>query len=141
MPLTRRQLLGGMAASVAGLYSCDRFRPDAVGGPYDVAVVGSGFAGTHLALRTVSAGLETAIIEAAPEGGIDFVSPGGGNPFSFSNRGEIDYNINLSRVIGVGGTSRHWTGRVNRLRPSDFRLASEFGMDVDWPIGYDDLEA
>ena len=140
MTLTRRELLfGGMAASVAGLYRCSRFQPDVVGGPYDVAVVGSGFAGTYLALQTASAGLETVIVEAAPEKGIDYISPQAGNPFAFRNTGEIDYNVNGSRVIGVGGTSRHWTGRVNRLRPSDFRLSSEFGLDVDWPIAYEDL--
>ncbi|MEZ5332706.1 MAG: GMC family oxidoreductase [Thermoanaerobaculia bacterium] len=140
MPLTRRELLGGGAAlALTGLYRCGRFAAGEVGGPYDVVVLGSGFAGTHLALVTAAAGLETALVEASPEKGLDFVSRGVGSPFEVANAGEIDYDANASRVIAVGGTSRHWTGMVNRLRPTDFRMASEFGLEVDWPLGYDDL--
>ncbi len=139
-PLTRRQLLlGGAAASVGSLYGCRGTRRGGDDRTYDVAVIGSGFAGTPLALELARAGHETVVVEAAPPKGLDYVSRGVGSPFEFSNSGEIDYDINSSRVIGVGGTSRHWTGRVNRLRPSDFRTSSEFGLDVDWPITFDTL--
>lgn len=40
----------------------------------------------------------------------------------------------------VGGTTWHWLGTTLRLLPSDFRLHAEFGVGVDWPIDYEELE-
>jgi choline dehydrogenase-like flavoprotein len=43
--------------------------------------------------------------------------------------------------IGVGGSTLHYTAYVPRPQPDDFRLGTEFGVGVDWPIGYENLEA
>ncbi|MGJ8693248.1 MAG: GMC family oxidoreductase [Thalassotalea sp.] len=45
----------------------------------------------------------------------------------------------------VGGSSNFMSGYFHRLKPMDFRLASEFGAIAganiaDWPISYDELE-
>jgi choline dehydrogenase-like flavoprotein len=40
----------------------------------------------------------------------------------------------------VGGTTWHWYGLTPRMVPTDFRMRSEYGVGVDWPIGYADLE-
>lgn len=40
----------------------------------------------------------------------------------------------------VGGTTWHWTGITPRFLPTDFALFSNYGVGVDWPIGYDELE-
>jgi len=40
----------------------------------------------------------------------------------------------------AGGTGRHWLGTSLRFTPNDFRMKSEYGVLVDWPIGYNDLE-
>jgi choline dehydrogenase-like flavoprotein len=40
----------------------------------------------------------------------------------------------------VGATTWHWLGTTLRLQPHDFKLKSTYGVGVDWPIGYDDLE-
>ncbi|HEY8547709.1 MAG TPA: GMC family oxidoreductase, partial [Acidimicrobiales bacterium] len=40
----------------------------------------------------------------------------------------------------AGGSTWHWLGNAPRLLPSDFRLRSTYGVGVDWPISYDDLE-
>ena len=40
----------------------------------------------------------------------------------------------------VGGTTWHWGGLAARFRPNDFKLKSQFGVGVDWPITYDDME-
>jgi choline dehydrogenase-like flavoprotein len=39
-----------------------------------------------------------------------------------------------------GGTTWHWMGLMPRLLPSDFEMRSRYGVAVDWPITYDDLE-
>jgi glucose dehydrogenase len=38
----------------------------------------------------------------------------------------------------AGGTS-HWLGTCLRLVPNDFRMKSQYGQFVDWPIQYKDL--
>ena len=40
----------------------------------------------------------------------------------------------------VGGTTWHWLGSAIRLVPDDFKMRSRFGLAVDWPIAYADLE-
>lgn len=41
----------------------------------------------------------------------------------------------------AGGTTYHWLGIAMRLLPNDFRMHSAYGVGVDWPIGYDELES
>ena len=41
--------------------------------------------------------------------------------------------------IAFGGGSC-WTGNTPRMHPSDFRTQSLYGVGVDWPLSYDDLE-
>lgn len=40
-----------------------------------------------------------------------------------------------------GGGSNCWWGNTPRMLPEDFALRTRFGSGVDWPLGYDDLEA
>jgi choline dehydrogenase-like flavoprotein len=42
--------------------------------------------------------------------------------------------------IGFGGGSNCWTGHVPRQMPTDFRMASTYGVGRDWPVSYEDLE-
>ena len=48
------------------------------------------------------------------------------------------FNSNYERL--VGGTTWHWLGTAIRLVPNDFAMQSTYGVAVDWPITYDDLE-
>src|SRR5258707_995341 len=40
----------------------------------------------------------------------------------------------------AGGTS-HWLGTCLRFVPSDFKMKSQYGQSVDWPIEYKDLNS
>jgi choline dehydrogenase-like flavoprotein len=42
-----------------------------------------------------------------------------------------------SRVLG--GTTVHWEGKTPRMVREDFKLNTNFGQGLDWPIGLDDL--
>ena len=48
------------------------------------------------------------------------------------------YKSNYERL--VGGSTWHWLGNVPRLLPNDFKMKSRYGVAVDWPISYSDLE-
>jgi choline dehydrogenase-like flavoprotein len=41
---------------------------------------------------------------------------------------------------GFGGNSKCWMGGTTRMMPGDFKLKSRYGVGLDWPVSYDDLE-
>lgn len=60
------------------------------------------------------------------------------NQAYLDQRGPLAFASTYERV--AGGTMRHWLGTSLRFVPNDFRMYSEYGVLVDWPISYDDLE-
>ena len=42
--------------------------------------------------------------------------------------------------MAFGGSSNCWAACTPRLTPEDFQLRSRYGVAVDWPITYDELE-
>jgi choline dehydrogenase-like flavoprotein len=110
----------------------------------DYVIVGVGAAGGVLLQRLARAGFRVLGIEAGPfwDSERDWVSDeygsrklywedlritGGDNPLVLrsNNSGK-----------GVGGSTVHWAAFTPRFHPSDFRVYSEDGVAVDWPISY-----
>ena len=46
----------------------------------------------------------------------------------------------VSRTMAVGGSALHWGGVCNRFSAEDTRLRSLYGLAVDWPIEWVELE-
>lgn len=46
----------------------------------------------------------------------------------------------ISRSMVLGGQAMHWGGTTPRFSPEDFRLRSLFGVAVDWPLEYEELD-
>ena len=138
MKISRRQLLAAGAASVGaqvlglGTAGCHvaRGKPGWSSESYDLCIVGSGFAGIHLALRAVDHGMKTIVIEAGHRLA---------GSFEYSTSGDVAYPIGAARQIMAGGTSAHWTGATSRMWPHNFRVLTDSGSLVDWPIRYEDL--
>src|SRR5436309_7136174 len=127
----------------------------------DVLIVGSGIAGSLLAERLASPDTRVAMLEAGPR--IDRADaverfwkaelkvPESPYPMSreaphptvadldawYVQAGPDKFKSTYLKV--VGGTTWHWLGTCLRFLPDDFRLRSEFGRGVDWPIQYEDL--
>jgi choline dehydrogenase-like flavoprotein len=53
-------------------------------------------------------------------------------------QGPLPFSSTWERVSG--GTTWHWLGTSLRLLPNDFAINTNYGVGVDWPISYDDLE-
>lgn len=127
----------------------------------DVVIVGSGIAGGHSAFRLAGAGVRVLVLEAGPhltrnQAVANFVAnpekgpnapypsvpyaphpvDGKENDF-YVQAGPDQFVGSYTRILG--GTTWHWTGFADRLRPADFRMRSMYGVAEDWPISYDDL--
>jgi len=46
----------------------------------------------------------------------------------------------ISMTMAVGGLALHWGGACNRFSEEDLRLKSMYGLAVDWPIEWNELE-
>ncbi|MCA9878542.1 MAG: GMC family oxidoreductase [Thermomicrobiales bacterium] len=129
----------------------------------DVAIVGSGMAGALIAWTLARAGAKVVILEAGPA-----VNRAQGLAHAFADNivstpddpypqhawapapATLDPNNYLVQtgpdlfVSGyeriVGGTTCHWLGTCLRLVPSDFTMKSTYGVAIDWPLTYNDLE-
>jgi choline dehydrogenase-like flavoprotein len=54
-------------------------------------------------------------------------------------QGPLAFGSTYDRV--GAGTTRHWLGTSLRFVPNDFKMKTVYGRFVDWPFGYDELEA
>jgi quinoprotein glucose dehydrogenase len=46
----------------------------------------------------------------------------------------------ISRTMAVGGSALHWGGVCNRFSEEDLQLQSRYGLAVDWPLEWPELE-
>jgi glucose dehydrogenase len=128
----------------------------------DVVIVGAGIAGGHAAFRLAGRGVRVVVLEAGPrlprrEAVSNFVASRGKGPNApypsvpyaphptDENPDDFYVQAGPDRFLGsyarlLGGTTWHWTGFADRLRPADFRMRSTYGVAADWPISYEELE-
>jgi len=122
-----------------------RFRP---GEEVDYCIVGVGSAGGVLLQRLARAGFRVVGLEAGPfwDTERDWVSDEIGSHKLYWTDLRItggDHPLTLGENNsgrGVGGGSVHWAAFTPRLHPSDFRIYTEDGVGVDWPITYEELK-
>ena len=114
----------------------------------DFCIVGVGSGGGVLLQRLARAGFTVIGFDAGPfwDTERDWVSDEKGSHKLYWNDlritgGEDPIALGANNSgKGVGGGSVHWAAFAPRFHPSDFRVYSEDGVAVDWPISYDDLK-
>jgi len=116
----------------------------------DVCIIGGGITAALLAqkLAELRPGASLAIVEA------------GRRIFDLENRTAyrqrmLEYGENawpgdfiadqsaagiISRTMAAGGSALHWGGVTNRFSEEDLRLKSLYGLAVDWPLEWNELE-
>jgi len=111
----------------------------------DVVVVGAGPSGSIFADVLARAGKKVAILEFGPDWDYkEFVSSEiwgkrlkHAPRFQLAGRHNPGHGSNAG--WGTGGAMIHFFANFPRLHPSDFRVKSQYGKGLDWPISYDDL--
>lgn len=58
----------------------------------------------------------------------------------FINTSNTRQGWKYHHVLGVGGSTLHYTGEAHRLNPNAMKLHTDFKVGADWPIEYQDLE-
>jgi len=128
----------------------------------DVVIVGAGISGTIMAHRLAKGGAKVLILESGPrvdrneaiETYRSALIKIPESPFPRSTAAPGPTVIDLegyyvqegpdlfksSYLRLVGGTTWHWLGTTIRLLPDDFAMKTKFGVAVDWPITYADLD-
>ncbi len=120
---------------------------------YDVCIVGAGVAGALTAYKIASTGKKVMLMDAGPR--FDYLSEErygrvkrGENPWDwiiperdlYEESSTPNIGLNHNRVKGVGGSTLKWLGSAERLMPKDFKMQSLFGIGVDWPVTYSDMQ-
>jgi choline dehydrogenase-like flavoprotein len=113
---------------------------------YDLIIVGSGFSSAFFLLRYLEHAPANARIMVLERGNED------SKPWQLANR--LHTSIDPDEIVdnqtpgkewytspGFGGNSKCWMGGATRMMPGDFMLKSRYGVGLDWPITYDDLES
>ncbi|MEM6577498.1 MAG: GMC family oxidoreductase [Pseudomonadota bacterium] len=124
---------------------------------FDCIVVGSGAAGAAAAWRLASKGFKVACLDRGPwmdpgsypstRADWEVLKRGPMSPVSATRGAPQDYPVDDSRspiavcnFNAIGGSTILYSAHFPRFRPTDFRLHSDEGLAVDWPISYADLQ-
>jgi choline dehydrogenase-like flavoprotein len=113
---------------------------------YDAIVVGTGFASSFFLrawLAAAPANARALVLERGPRTPHD-------RQIEARHNSPVDHHDTYIPAgdpakdwwftVGFGGGSNCWWACTPRMLPSDFQLASRYGVGRDWPVQYDALE-
>lgn len=101
---------------------------------FEYCIIGGGPAGLILAnaLRQRVSAENIVIFEAGGD------KEANDEAAKFISKGSTEYKP--IRRFMLGGHGHLWGGACPRLHPDDFRMRTEYGIHIDWPITYTELE-
>ncbi len=113
---------------------------------YDLVIVGSSFASSFYLKKVLESNSNIKKILVLERGQYHSLQWQKEN----NRSSELDSNTSYERqgldhkkwqfTLGFGGSSNCWSGCTPRMLPNDFKLFSQYGQGIDWPISYDELE-
>jgi choline dehydrogenase-like flavoprotein len=109
--------------------------------PYDVCIVGSGFAGTVLGRTLAGQGARVLMLESGRTLAAWLANAHIRSLARYEASGDTEYPLSRTTSRLLGGNSNFWTGRCERFHPSDFEPHAYTPPENPWPIAYADLDA
>lgn len=116
----------------------------------DVCIVGGGISAAMMAEKLVELqpGIKIVVVEAGRKifdterraGYARREKDYGDNSWPNDAISDQAANGQISRTMAVGGQALHWGGTCNRYSEEDLRLKSMYGLYVDWPMEWKELE-
>jgi glucose dehydrogenase len=116
----------------------------------DICIVGGGISAIFLAqkLSELKPDLSIIIVEAGKrlfdaENRMEYRRRAllyGENPYPGDFIADQEGEGVITRTMAVGGSAMHWQGHANRFSQEDLRLKSMYGLAVDWPLEWMELE-
>ena len=113
----------------------------------DVLIVGAGASGSLVAAKAARAKRSVLILEAGPERKLgDLVSSQiWARKLKWSGahveeEGNLKTGHTFNAGFGTGGSALHHFGVWPRLHINDFKTKTDYGVGLDWPIEYGDLQ-
>jgi choline dehydrogenase-like flavoprotein len=112
---------------------------------YDLILIGSGFASSFFLREYLShadAGVRVLVLER----GLDRPHRWQVDNLGALHKAAADTVVNRTPEkpwvfnVAFGGGSNCWWACTPRMLPADFELESRYGVGVDWPLKYEDLE-
>lgn len=105
---------------------------------YDIVVIGAGFDSAFFLHQFVRRKARVLVLDWGRHNTHDWQLERGAN---CNIRDEDSYSGRpWNYTIGLVGGTNCWFGQTPRFHPNDFRLKGHYGIGLDWPISYDDLE-
>lgn len=108
--------------------------PDGTRLETDVCVIGGGAAGMTIARELAGLSAQVALLES---GGFEFDSDTQ-DPYKGRNVGLPYFDLDVTRLRFLGGSTNHWAGWCRPLDPGDFD-PKPWLKESGWPIRFDDL--
>ncbi|MFO8151754.1 GMC oxidoreductase [Thioalkalivibrio sp.] len=102
---------------------------------FDVCIAGSGPAGMTLALTLAERGRSVLLLEA---GGAEF-SANSQDFYSGESTGDPYFDLDVTRLRQLGGSSNHWGGWCRPFDAIDFEPKA-YSPEAHWPIARADLD-
>ena len=109
--------------------------------PFDVCIIGSGFAGTVLGTELVQRGVRTLIVESGDSMLRWLFDSRMKNLAALQASGDTNYPLKHMKSRILGGNSNFWTGRCERFHPSDLERNPYTPTNNSWPITYKELDS
>lgn len=110
---------------------------------FDVVIVGTGFGSSFYLKKLLerAAAIRILVVEWGDHRPHDWQIGEGVNS---TISAESTYRSTSSKpwnfTVGFGGGTNCWFAQSPRFLPSDFELHTRYGVGIDWPISYGDLE-
>ena len=112
----------------------------------DVVIVGAGAAGSVHAAMLAAAGRSVVVLEGGPPRKLDYLYSSQRwarrlkwTVLAANDQGDDSAGVSFNGGHGYGGAAIHHYAVWPRLHAQDFRMASEHGRGLDWPIDYETL--